>query len=313
MIRSSRNSSRPKWRKEDRPNSICTPSRCLAPRGPGSRRGGAHPTTAPLRRPYLSRNAAQEAFVYQIPPLKNESGHRANDWDVNKWLWSGRLRIAARGNALTIYLEDSENGTLFAACPVREPNTGPTSVESVTDSSRYFVLRIEDGKGHHQYIGMGFRERPDAYDFTATISDHWKCVRREREANELSEQFAQNPSAGPQLDLKLKEGEMLNIHIGSKTRNRTANRRPSGDPSTVEPLRALAPPPLPPPLPSPPAAGSTPPQNAPAPAPAPPAASRSADNESMPPGLVKINSEDFGDFETAESSGAEGGPAADGF
>jgi hypothetical protein len=119
---------------------------------------------------------AQECFVYKIPPLKNESGHRANDWDVNKWLWSGRLRIAAKGDELTVYLEDldanGEGGALFAACPVREPGTGPTSVETVTDSSRYFVLRIEDGKGHHQYIGMGFRERPDAYDFTATLADH---------------------------------------------------------------------------------------------------------------------------------------------
>ena len=25
----------------------------------------------------------KEAYVYKIPPLKNESGHRANDWDVN--------------------------------------------------------------------------------------------------------------------------------------------------------------------------------------------------------------------------------------
>lgn len=188
--------------------------------------------------------------MYKIPPLKNESGHRANDWDVNKWLWSGRLRMAAKGNELTIYLEDSETGLLFAACPVREPGTGPTSVETVTDSSRYYVLRIEDGKGHHQYIGMGFRERPDAYDFSATLADHWKGVRREREAAEISEQIANDASAGPQLDLKLKEGQMLNIHIGEKTRNRTIHRRPSGELAPADALRALAPPP-PPPLASP--------------------------------------------------------------
>jgi hypothetical protein len=231
----------------------------------------------------------QESFVYKIPPLKNESGHRANDWDVNKWLWSGRLRIAARGNELTIYLEDAETGALFAACPVREPGSGASSVDAVTDSSRYFVLRIEDGKGHHQYIGMGFRERPDSYDFNATLLDHWKGVRREREATEMCQQLEANPQTGPQLDLKLKEGQMLSINLGQKTRERVAaNRRPSGgDLSSA--LRALAPPP--PSLPSPP------------PVRPPPAASSAGSDASTTPPVARLSSDDFGDFDDGTSGG----------
>jgi hypothetical protein len=34
-------------------------------------------------------------------------------------------------------------GAVFAVCPVN--TTGPQAVEAVLDSSRYFVLRIEDG------------------------------------------------------------------------------------------------------------------------------------------------------------------------
>ena len=56
----------------------------------------------------------QEMYVYQIPPLKNESGHRANDWNVEKWLWSGRLRLMSKGTMLKVLLEDATSGELFA-------------------------------------------------------------------------------------------------------------------------------------------------------------------------------------------------------
>lgn len=43
------------------------------------------------------------------------------------------------------------------------------SVEAVLDSSRYFVVRVEDS-GKKAYIGMGFAERTDSFDFSESIS-----------------------------------------------------------------------------------------------------------------------------------------------
>eukprot|EP00965_Chrysotila_dentata_P183514 6060043-Pleurochrysis_carterae.AAC.1 len=115
----------------------------------------------------------KECYVYQIPPLKNESGHRANDWDVNKWLWSGKLVVVAVRDTIEIRLIDEGTGNLFAMCPM--PAATSKNVDPVIDSSRYFVLRIDDGKGRHAFIGLGFRDRSDSYDFNATLQDHWSA------------------------------------------------------------------------------------------------------------------------------------------
>lgn len=48
------------------------------------------------------------------------------------------------------------------------------------DSSRNFVLMIEDGHGKHAFIGLGFNERNEVFDFNVALSDHEKYVKRKR-------------------------------------------------------------------------------------------------------------------------------------
>jgi hypothetical protein len=59
-------------------------------------------------------------------------------------------------------------GDIHPCCQVfakADYNPLKPSLEAVLDSSRYFVVRIEDS-GKKAYIGMGFAERSDSFDFS---------------------------------------------------------------------------------------------------------------------------------------------------
>ena len=73
-----------------------------------------------------------------------------------------------------IFISQKNQGELFAACPV-DAYPSP-AVESVTDSARYFVLRIKDESGRSAFIGLGFTDRSDSFDFNVALQDHFKLV-----------------------------------------------------------------------------------------------------------------------------------------
>lgn len=55
------------------------------------------------------------------------------------------MRLVSKGNECAVKLEDKTSGELFAKCPI-DAYPG-IAIEPVTDSSRYFVLRIQDDNG----------------------------------------------------------------------------------------------------------------------------------------------------------------------
>eukprot|EP01097_Dermamoeba_algensis_P010223 TRINITY_DN7461_c0_g1_i1.p1 TRINITY_DN7461_c0_g1~~TRINITY_DN7461_c0_g1_i1.p1 ORF type:complete len:379 (-),score=135.95 TRINITY_DN7461_c0_g1_i1:154-1260(-) len=148
-----------------------------------------------------------ECFIYKIPPRASGSGYKAADWDLTKPIFSGRIVISARGPIAVIKIEDLNTGKLFATCLSRPD--GPPAVEKVEDSSRYFALRIEDGNtGRHAYIGLGFTDRNNSFDFSATLQDHSKYLRQQQEAKQASNQ--------PAVDLSLAEGQTIHVNIKTK-------------------------------------------------------------------------------------------------
>ncbi|TRY55736.1 hypothetical protein DNTS_010301 [Danionella cerebrum] len=163
-----------------------------------------------------------EVHVYRIPPRSTNRGYRAADWKLEEPAWSGRLKITAKGKTAFIKLEDRNSGELFAQAPVDQ---FPSSiVEAVIDSSRYFVIRIEDGNGRHAFIGIGFADRGDSFDFNVALQDHFKWVKQE---SDLVHQDSTLDS-GPKLDLGFKEGQTIKINIGESGEAAAKSRAAAG-------------------------------------------------------------------------------------
>jgi hypothetical protein len=58
------------------------------------------------------------------------------------------------------------------------PLNDPNALESVLDSSRYFVVRVVNGP-RHAFIGNGFQERNEAFDLKRA------CAEAQKAANEF--------------------------------------------------------------------------------------------------------------------------------
>ncbi|CAA7054203.1 unnamed protein product [Microthlaspi erraticum] len=162
-----------------------------------------------------------ECYVYLIPPRKSAASYRADEWDVNKWAWEGALKVVSKGEECIIKLVDKTTGELYAQAFLRDGEPHP--VEAVIDSSRYFVLRVEEkigGRVRHAFLGLGFRERTEAYDFQAALHDHMKYLNKKKTAEEM-EQHYQNTSS---VDYSLKEGETIVLQLKNRSDKDTKSK-----------------------------------------------------------------------------------------
>ena len=152
------------------------------------------------------RCSIPDAHVFKLPHRPTAGGWRGADWDQE--VWQGTLKVVERGDLTVILLVDRTSGGIFAVCPVQDG-----AVDRCIDSSRYFVLRVENAQnGRHMYIGMAFNERNDAFDFNTAREDS----RREKE-------IEANPvvvEQGPAKDYSMKDGDKIHINV-----NKVAGRR----------------------------------------------------------------------------------------
>ncbi|KAI8624513.1 DUF1681-domain-containing protein [Xylariaceae sp. FL1651] len=164
------------------------------------------------------------AHVYNIPPITPGKGHVAASWtaDGNKrQIFTARLRVLE--TAITqasgednvkadIVLEDPRNGQLFAAAPY----TATAVVEPVSDSSRFFALRVQDEAGRKATLGIGFEERSDAFDFSVSLQEAQKTLGWVQSGPPGKKPAIEKQDSTEKRDLSLKEGETITVNLPAR-------------------------------------------------------------------------------------------------
>lgn len=116
-----------------------------------------------------------------------------------------------------ILLEDASSGELFAGAPY----TSSVIVEQCVDSSRFFAIRVVGEGGRKATLGIGFEERPDAFDFGIALQDAAKVLGFGKvQPGQRLGSGQRNEIAAKQTEVKkdysLKEGQEITIKMPSR-------------------------------------------------------------------------------------------------
>ncbi|KAI0597828.1 hypothetical protein F4775DRAFT_558773 [Biscogniauxia sp. FL1348] len=193
---------------------------------------------------------AGTVHVYNIPPMVPGKGYVAASWTADgddRHIFTARLRVIETAVTLPsgdekvktdVILEDSSNGQLFAAAPY----TAQAVVEPVSDSSRFFALRVQDEAGRKATLGIGFEERSEAFDFSVSLQEAQKMLDWAKDGPAGKKPAAERKDSAEKRDLSLKEGETITVSLPG----RFGRRKPeASEPVDASPSSFSLPPPPP--------------------------------------------------------------------
>jgi len=150
--------------------------------------------------------AFTEANIYQVHPgtMSASGDFLADSWTEKHFITAVCGEILVHGERVRIVMKDLKSRELFAECIVEDE----TSVTDTVDSSRYVVMKLKDpASGRVALLGMGWRERTNAYDFKATLRDHQKRMqfRKQRKQEPRAPSRDYNIAADQKIKLNFKK------------------------------------------------------------------------------------------------------------
>ena len=166
--------------------------------------------------------SCQGVKLFVIPPRDNARGHVSGNWKVDDCIFTGKLHVVEEPVSSGLHgvqyeakirLYSEEDGVLFAMCAVPFGKSH-VIVEPACDSSRNFVLRVEDPETkRHAFLGLSFEERSQALDFNMSLQDVQKTEERRRLAEVQKNSHTTHGNAAK--DLSLKQGETIHLALSS--------------------------------------------------------------------------------------------------
>lgn len=148
--------------------------------------------------------------LFVIPPRDNARGHVSGTWRHDDCLCDTiQCSIEKEDGCLcVIRLIRGDTGELFALSRIPHDVPVETVLEQACDSSRNFVIRVEDPETkRHAFLGLSFEERSVALDVRMALA-------QEKRKESLHMQGLDGQNRG---DLSLKEGEILHLSMKGKT------------------------------------------------------------------------------------------------
>lgn len=194
---------------------------------------------------------ANSVHVYGIPPITSTKGFSASSWTsptqpTAQQIFTARLRImetSVEGKIKAdIVLEDPSTGDLFAAAPY----TSTAAVQQANDSSRFFAIRVVGEGGMKATLGIGFEDRSPAFDFGIALGEVRKVLGMDGNATASGPQNSKaksNTDPDVKQDFSLKEGQTINIQVGSRGRRAAPAVNIASNSDENAALFSIAPPP----------------------------------------------------------------------
>lgn len=186
--------------------------------------------------------------VYTIPPLTSMQGHKAAGWTEppSRQIFTGRLRLLETSSLsggtsqfrVDLVLENNDTSELFVAAPFADANV----IEPATDSSRFFAVTVRDPTGRKAFLGIGYEDRSDAFDFSVAVQQAYQTLgflKKQDAAGHGSSAAEQ----AEQKDYSLKEGETITVNIAGLKGRRQQQKDNASEGSDNLKAFSLPPPP----------------------------------------------------------------------
>jgi hypothetical protein len=171
----------------------------------------------------------QPCHVFRLPP----TGYLSSALWEGGHIWSGKVRVVRRyaqdGISLPTHsvdllenINDQGTTTVFAVCPLKDDAPSSScSFQVANDSSRCFVLRVEQGD-QHAYLGINFEEKADAFRFCTAIVERNKRLHLLAHSSNVAQQDAITRYAGSHANELRAEGK-IEIDLLGKLATSTPN------------------------------------------------------------------------------------------